>query len=218
MAGSGLPGRIQPMYDRLSNELVWIHAKWQVYRQIFGTSQEDVDLLNRTAPFFFRVLQQTLFEDILISIYRLAGPSRSVGKDNLNLAQLLEQLTPLAPAKLVSDLSLLQKEVEARSLTIREWRNRRIAHSDLSTAMHVSEAVLPGISRQDIEAVLSPMRRFMNQISGAYSDSETGYEDFMSVTGGDRLLRLLHKADEAIRAERDAEERELRNLGKHKSA
>ena len=218
MAGPGLPDGLQPLYDSLSNELVWIHAKWQLYRQLFATSQEDVDLLNRTAPFFFRVLQQTLFEDMLISICRLADPSRSVGKDNLSLAQLLEQLAPLTPAQLASDLSLLQEEIEARSRTIRDWRNRMIAHSDLSTAMQVSEAVLPGISRQDVEAVLSPMRRLMNQISGVYSDSGTAYEHFMSVTGGERLLWLLHKADDAISREHDAEERELRRLREHESA
>jgi len=218
MSTGVLPQELLPLYDSLNHELIWVHAKWQVYRQIFASSQEDFDLLNRSAPFFFRVLQQTLFEDVLVSICRLTDPAHTGEKQNRSLAQLLERLEPVAPAPLFADLSAGLVEIGRGSAAFREWRNRRIAHSDLSTALQVTEDVLPGISRADIETVLSGMRDFMNAVSALYFDSETAYDHFIAVSGGDVLLRMLHKADESAREERERYELELRNSMGGKSA
>jgi len=218
VASTSLPNEVQPLYETLNSELIWIHAKWQLYRQVFAGSPEDIDLLNRTAPFFFRVVQRTLFEDVLISICRLADPSATVGKQNFSLAQLLDRIEHVAPATLLGKLTTLLGQIDTGSSTFREWRNRRIAHSDLSTALKVSEEVLPGISRQDIELVLSPMRDFMNEVSAHYSASEMAYDHFISVSGGDVLLRLLYKADAEQRDERERKEREFRAMIESESA
>jgi len=218
MSRGVLPQELQPLYDSLNHELIWVHAKWQVYRQIFAGSQEDFDLLNRTAPFFFRVLQQTLFEDVLVSICRLTDPAHTGEKQNRSLGQLLERLEAAAPAPLFAELTTRLVGIGEGSAAFREWRNRRIAHSDLSTALRVTEDILPGISRADIETVLLWMRDFMNIVSAFDFNSETAYDHFIAVSGGDALLRMLHKADESAREERERQELELQKLMKGKSA
>src|SRR5687768_17578386 len=56
----------------LRNELVWLHAKWQQYRILFGTSDKRIDLLNEMAPFVVRVIQDSLWEDVVMHLARLA--------------------------------------------------------------------------------------------------------------------------------------------------
>lgn len=77
-----------PLYHALYNEVTWLHAKWKQYRLLFAESQERVDLLNDVAGFFFLLIQDVLWEDIILHIARLTDPPQSVGKDNLTLLRL----------------------------------------------------------------------------------------------------------------------------------
>jgi hypothetical protein len=58
-------------YYALRSEVVWLHAKWNLYRQLYARSAARVELLNRAAGHFFRVLQNMLVEDIVLHISRL---------------------------------------------------------------------------------------------------------------------------------------------------
>ena len=76
------------LFHSLENQLVWVHLKWQEYLQLFGDSQQRVDLLNSTAPAFFHELQRALWEDILLHLCRLTDKLKSAGKPTLTLRQL----------------------------------------------------------------------------------------------------------------------------------
>ena len=49
------------IHNRLWNECSWVHMKWGEYVTIFGTSEERVDLMNRAAPAFTRLMQDALW-------------------------------------------------------------------------------------------------------------------------------------------------------------
>ena len=120
------------VYNALWNDAVWLHAKWNLYRQLYAHSPERVALLNKVAGHFFGVIQDAVVEDILLNLARLNDPPRSRGRDNLTLQRLPELITdaPLA--------SELQGVVEAASKAcepMRSWRNRRLAHRDLVVAL-----------------------------------------------------------------------------------
>src|SRR5437867_12009636 len=86
-------GRIVgPLYHALYGEVTWLHAKWKQYRILFAESPERIELLNGVAGFFFRVIQDVLWDDVLLHIVRLTDPPRSVGKDNLTLFRLAESV------------------------------------------------------------------------------------------------------------------------------
>jgi hypothetical protein len=54
------------LYDALWQQVAWLHNKWEQYVDLFGTKPSRVTLLNRAAPKFFRVVQDTLWEDVLL--------------------------------------------------------------------------------------------------------------------------------------------------------
>jgi hypothetical protein len=46
-----------PVYHALHNDVIWLHAKWLQFRQLYGTSSERLDILNQATGFFFRVVE-----------------------------------------------------------------------------------------------------------------------------------------------------------------
>ena len=73
------------LYDALWQEVAGLHGKWSEYAALFGTRESRVDLLNQAAPYFFRIVQDSLWEDVLLHIARLTDPPKSAGKSNLTV-------------------------------------------------------------------------------------------------------------------------------------
>jgi len=207
-----MPGEVQNLYSSLQQELIWTHAKWKVFRQLFAVDQQRLDILNSSAPFFFRVAQQTLFEDTLLAISRLTDPSRTVSKENRSLRMLVEQLQELVPTDLLDDLKEDLAAIKAACTPFRDWRNRRLAHSDLDTSLKVTDEPLPGVSRADIEKALACMRELMNRVSGHFEDSETLYAEFQTWSGGTRLVNLLELGLAHEKAEREDIQEKIQRL------
>ena len=184
------------LFHALDNEVTWLHAKWNEFRELYA-SQDTVELLNQTAPFFFRVVQDTLWHDAILQVARLTDPPVSVGKPNLTLRRLPEAIT-------IPDLSKEVGDLVARTLTeatfARDWRNRKLAHTDLRLALDDGAEPLAQVSRQHMETVLSCMRDAMNAVNRRYWDSTTAYEVFFSIHNAETLIYFLcaaHKAEAA---------------------
>ena len=57
-----------PLYSALYDEVSWLHAKWKQYRILFAGSPERIELLNRVAGFFFYMIQNVLWEDVVLHL------------------------------------------------------------------------------------------------------------------------------------------------------
>ncbi len=77
-----------PLYHALWNELAWLYSKWHEYVELFGTKSSRIDLLNRAAGRFFRIVQDTFWEDSLLHIARLTDRPTTAGKENLTIRRL----------------------------------------------------------------------------------------------------------------------------------
>lgn len=54
------------LYDSIYNEVIWIHFKWLEYEELYGRSEKRIEILNKSAAWFFFIIQRTLFHDILL--------------------------------------------------------------------------------------------------------------------------------------------------------
>ena len=209
-----LPAELEPLYESLSKEVTYLHAKWKVYRQVYAGDQEEIDVLNRSASFFFQVVHWALLEDTVLGISRLTDPPETSGNENRCLALLVSRVEELGLADLSAGLAQDLEEINGLVEPFRVWRNKRIAHSDLTTALKLTDEPLPGISRASIEEALAAVRKFMNRANRHFFDSQTLYEHFQTSTGGDRLLNLLERADKSLQDEREATLRKIERLSK----
>lgn len=80
------------LYSNIRSELIGIHYRVILVRQLF-TSQDTNDLLNNTAIRFFAALKGDLMNTIAIAISRLTDPAKSFNKfKNASLQQIIESI------------------------------------------------------------------------------------------------------------------------------
>ncbi|HMF10718.1 MAG TPA: hypothetical protein VKE94_00380 [Gemmataceae bacterium] len=180
------------MYNALDHVLVWLYARWNMYRQVFGTSENRINLLNELAPAFFKVCQDAIWADIRMELCRLADPAETCGKPNLTLQRLVKLIDPGKHPTVAAEAAALLQEVEQRCVSFREWRNRRGGHRDLDTALERHARPLPGASREMIEDALQCIRDLMNALLGYFDNGAQKYFPGLDPLGnGDALIACL---------------------------
>jgi hypothetical protein len=88
---SKIPKSLYETYNRLYEEIVWLHLRWNSFLILYGKNPETVNLLNRTAMSFFRMHQDTLYESILLTIGTPTDSGQMGKKGNLSLERLVRQ-------------------------------------------------------------------------------------------------------------------------------
>ena len=195
-----------PIFHAVSHELTWVHWRWNQYRILFGEKPSRIELLNASAPFFFRVIQNVLFEETLLGISRLIDPSDSgVGKSNLTI-QALPQLCkpPLCQPKIQDQIRTLVGDAATAGEFAQDWRNRHIAHRDLDLALgRQTNKMLEPATRDKVELSLSALRDVLNTIENEYCNGKITV--YYSPTLWD-AESLLHRLRDGLLREKDRQE------------
>jgi hypothetical protein len=188
------------LYHELWNELAWLYMKWEDYVVLFGTKPTRIGLLNKSAPVFFKIVQDSLWEDVLLHIARLTDPPKSSGKKNRTI-QCLPSLVDESIRVTVSEQ--ISNAIEKASFC-RDWRNRHIAHRDLNLAMDEHAESLKQASRAKVIESLESISKVLNVISEFYMKSIVVFD---SIAGPGGALDLLYVLDAGIRADTDRRKR-----------
>jgi hypothetical protein len=94
---------VKTIIETLQEDVIWVHAKWKVFRQLFGTSEKRIAILNDFAPDFFQIVHDGLIYDILLAMSRLTDSAESFKKGKSGFMQ--------------QDLGELWKKVDCSSVT-----------------------------------------------------------------------------------------------------
>lgn len=198
-----------PLYNALWNELAWLYTKWGAYVEVFGTKPSRVELVNQAAGQFFRIVQDSLLEDSLLHIARLTDPPQSVGKDNLTIRRLPDLIHEDDVRRNVTELINAAGD---KADFCRDWRNRRIAHKDLTLAMEKGAEPLKPASRAKVKEALSAISAVLNAVSNHYMDATTMFEGAGISNGAVSLLYVLH---DGLQAEKDRQDQ--RKAGEYRA-
>jgi hypothetical protein len=189
------------LHHALSNELAWLYLKWGEYVELFGTKPSRIDLVNRAAGGFFRVVQDGLWEDALLHITRLTDAPRSAGRTNLTIRALPPLITR---AEILPVVERMIETAIARAEFARDWRNRHIAHRDLALALADGAEPLKPASRAAVKDALASISQVLNAVSKPYLGETTAYEMTEALHGAGNLLYVL---DDGLKAEEARRER-----------
>tara|TARA_R110000868_G_scaffold217433_4_gene467525 strand:- start:5 stop:646 length:642 start_codon:yes stop_codon:yes gene_type:complete len=174
-------------------ELVELHVIWQQYRQLFGDSTGTIELLNRTAGLFFKIIQDELWDSVLLGVSRMTDPPATGKNKNLTIQSL-----PLliSEPELKAEISELCAKAVSIAAFAREHRNKRIAHQDHNYLNNRSSNSLSGISRAAVESMLEALRDVLNFIDNHYRDSTVMYQEFVDDSGARLLIHKLSKLEQ----------------------
>ncbi|MEH2549095.1 hypothetical protein V1283_005740 [Bradyrhizobium sp. AZCC 2262] len=178
-------------YTQLWQEIAQLNIIWKEFIELFGTKTSRIELLNRSAGAFFRMVQDGIWEAIVLHIARVTDPPQSPGgKDRQNLT--LHNLPALIPdLKLKGEVKLLCDEATANTKFARDWRNRRIAHRDLDLALGGKAKPLPSVPIKHVNDALASFENIMNAIALPYLNSTTSFDHSIRLHGALELLYLL---------------------------
>ncbi len=143
----------------VENDLFNLRMHAEVYEAFFGTNNERVDLFNSISGDTAYWIERSMFESLVLQVCRLTDPVVSLGKKRNVTVNALPSLLSGAP-----DGELEARIVKAESSTrfARDWRNRRIAHTD--EQIRLGSATLDNASRaklkEAIETIAACIRRY----------------------------------------------------------
>ena len=185
------------IYNALWQQRAWLHSKWAEYVDLFGTKESRVALMNEAAPRFFRIVQDSIWDDVLIHIARLTDSPKSAGRANLTI----QRLPALVGAAVKAEVNGKIAVALTRSAFARDWRNRRIAHGDYELALDLPAAIpLAPASRQMVREALESLCDVINAVGLHYLDSTSFFDSRSSHQGA---VSLLHVIAAGLEAERE---------------
>ena len=187
---------IGSIYSALWQEIAWLHRKWAEYVALFGTNSTRIALLNSAAPTFFRTVQDSLWENVLLHLARVTDSPKSAGRSNLSIRRLA---SAVSGSPIDSEMLALQAVALEATEFARAWRNRKLAHSDLDLALDEHVDPLAPASRADVVTALASLGELLNVVSVHFLDSTTMFE--MDPEGKDAVLLLYILRDGLLHAE-----------------
>ena len=186
-----MDSHLEFVFMQLLHEVNLVTLKWLTAHELFGVSEERVELLNRTAGGFFSVIQVSLRDDTFISLSRLTDPIQSAGKDNLTLLTLSEHLAQFRDRQFLESLQKQITDSIAKCEGIRIWRNKRLAHSDLNVLLKYDPSPLPGISVKQVDDAIRFIQDVINTFSQYFFGTINYFGTIIQTGGPDRLFHHL---------------------------
>jgi len=194
------------LYSELWQQLAWLHTKWEQYVVLFGEAESRVKLLNESAPMFFRVVQDTLWDDSVLHVARLTDSPASMKKPNLSIRRIPELINDESTRTIVE--TLVQEALDASEFC-RDWRNRHIAHRDLDLALKRAANPLKPGSLAKMKKAMEALEAVLNTVEAHYFESTTHFDMDTTGTGA---LSLLYVLDDGLQAEKARKERAKRGI------
>jgi hypothetical protein len=84
----GMGKEMGAIFSELFQELAYIHRLWGQYKILFGTKESCIDLVNEAAGGFFRIVQDTMWDQVLLAISRLTDNPEIAGHQTLTVRRL----------------------------------------------------------------------------------------------------------------------------------
>jgi hypothetical protein len=187
------------LYHLLWNECALMHMRWEEYVKLFGDDPENFEVMNSTAPGFFKSVQDALWESTLLRLCRFTDKARIGPRQTLSLEAMVKFQNQMPNV----ELGPLIDEARQKAKFARDWRNRRIAHTDFDLRMLEGTAPLEGASRLAVRESLAAIVRVIEAVESHFTGSSLGFIGTSERWGGTLVIANLRLASR-LRAERHA--------------
>lgn len=153
------------------------------------------------------MIQNEGWEARLLALARITDSPKSAGRENLTIRNLPTLISdPQTKTKVNELIEIALKATEF----CRDWRNRHIAHRDLSLALKEPTEELAEGNRAKVNAALKAIADVLNAVQVHYMDQFTPFDFASAHNGAITLLYLIHRG---LKANKQREARILK--GEH---
>ena len=200
MPTSNIPSELSEVFCRLHQELLLLYTKWNSFKTLYCTSDQNIKLLDESAMGFFVMHGDVVRDNIMMSICVLTDPASSKVKgeirDNLTLKH-LASLIPSQHPDLTEKLSQMLESAKTPWEPFRSHRNRRIGHYDLDTVLKRTVELLPNVGISDVDTAVSHIADILNEVETFYDKDGTTYHHGIYQEGNAKeLMEFLQRSDD----------------------
>lgn len=186
-------------YYHIVSEWSELWLLWKQFRNLFCQGPERVTLLNNCGAAFFARVDSTFLESTFLSICRLSDPVESFGKPNLTVRR-LPQFANFESQK--SKMDELLEDIAIKSKFARDWRNRRISHSDYHLKLSTEEATpLKSATIREVDDAINAIFKIISYISLEFLKSHLEEEVIDPLNNEMVLLDRLYLGDQEFNRE-----------------
>lgn len=114
------------LYHHLKQDTYRLLLDWRIYKGLFGTNEQRVQLLNKASGLLAHTIEGALQERILLRLCRLNDPAEQNGNRNITI----RALPPLIDESLRDEIESLVEQAGSVCQPIRKLRSKSLAHSD----------------------------------------------------------------------------------------
>lgn len=171
------------VFHHLLQDTYYVSSIWDQYETLFE-HPDRIRLLNDSGGYLFGNIQRIFFDYTLLGICRLTDPVKTGKYDNLTI----QRLASLVAEPIRPELDQLLAIAHEQSAFCRDWRNRKIAHSDLATKLEAGPP-LAAATRRSVTDALIAIHDVLRLLALKYCDTTLGFVDI----GGDGALHLLYR-------------------------
>ena len=136
-----------------------LDLKWSLLMHLFS-SEENLKLLNTTAPSFFKIVQELFIADVVMGISRLMDPPAMGKNENLSMASLR-----IVDIKTQAIYAKILQNIVPQCRAISTWRRKKLAHNDLKFALRLSR--LPRLHLAKIDRIIALLFDAVNTVGAA---------------------------------------------------
>src|SRR5690606_4765056 len=181
------------MFFVLYNEISWLTFQWIEFKELYGSKESRIELMNEAAPFFFYTVQHVLWYQLLLGGTRLTDPPKSGSNKNITFRAIPQYIKD---DDFKSEIENDLEELLAQSNYCRVWRNQKISHLDHALAIQDENArPLETASREKFRITLEKMQILFKKIHQKYLPSAVRFDRMTSSRGA---ISLLHKIEAGI--------------------
>lgn len=185
---------IRILFSSIDKEVVQLFYRWEIFRQLFDSGEENLNLLNQSGSNVFALLHGLIIENGLLTLCRLTDPEHSGGYPNLSIRYFLGKIEATLSKEVREDFHGKLAKLESATESLRIHRNKRIAHLDLNHA--VKPERLPSVEFGAFEDALELVRSIMREFYLLIWNADTDYRQPSIACGcdGNHFLRVLRGA------------------------
>ena len=186
------------LVHRLTNSVSQLALQWRVFLYFYCGAKERVDVLNEASGFVSKIIQDTLWDNAILTIRRLTDPEES-GKDtNVSLKHLLRI------AGQNNELERKYDDMVECCRNSRRYASKLVAHSDLK---HAAGKKTAATTRGETTKAVKSIILFVQEFHLLTRDTDYQLLPITTIQDEQQFLHRLHQGNGAARlAEKERRE------------
>ena len=175
---------LQELFLGFREQCIWLRCCYNTYSALYESDDCTKEVLQASAPIFFRDLNTILIEYVLLQICKITDPAESAGRKNLTFEHVNTALRD--NHRMTDEIARFSCGLSRYRKLIKDSRNKLISHLDRESVLN---GLLIGEHREEeVTAFFESLQGYVDAVGNAVG---VGPLDFRTTAGAGDVVDLI---------------------------